>query len=410
MLVRFVPHATPAQRAELLASVGGVAERHFHRPRDLTRVRLFGQNPLAVVAALRQSAIVRYAEPNYLQFLADPQFEVQYALKNEGQVIPPDTGQWFGVEDADINAEAAWAVTTGSSSVIIAVIDSGFTFEHEDFGGQITPSYTGSVWVNWAEFLGNPNVDDDNNGYMNDYFGWNFGENHNDISVAPLHGTPVAGIIAALHNSVGIKGVAPGCKVMLLAYQNTLGETTVCMTIEAIQYAVDKGASVINYSSAGTAYSQALYDAVAAAEEAGGVIFVAAAGNAGVNCNTTPFYPACFDLSNVIGVAGTNNLDLLGDFGGTQSSNYGTQTIHVAAPGWMIRSLDEHGSYDYFGGTSYAAPHVAGVVGLIRSRYPNWTVAQVRQRLFDSVRTPLNQQQSLPVIYNGVIDAGAAVE
>lgn len=163
-------------------------------------------------------------------------------------------------------------------------------------------------------------------------------------------------------------------------------------------------------SFAGYSFSLALEDAIKDAHDAG-VLVVASAGNDGIDCDQMPSYPACYDIPNVIAVAATDNQDQLADWGGGRSSNYGASTIHIAAPGRHTFTVEDGGGYAYFGGTSAAAPIVAGVAALVWSVYPNWTVAQVRARLLDSVRTENEEGQlSLPVVTGGVIDAGAAVQ
>ena len=279
---------------------------------------------------LKQNPNLEYAEPNYImRVLAtpdDPQFAELWGLHN--------TGQTGGTSDADIDAPEAWDIHKGSHNVIIAVIDSGVAWAHPD----LDDGSTSNIWTNTAELNGNPNEDDDGNLYVDDVHGWDFVGEDNDPTDYHTHGTHVAGTIAAIGNNTrGITGVNWYASIMPLRISGPVGLTDTARAVEAIVYAADNGAKVINASWGGGGFSQALYDAISHANDQG-VLFVAAAGNGGDDVSgddndATPFYPASYDLPNIISVAATDHNDNLAAF-----SNYGATSVDVAAPGVSILS------------------------------------------------------------------------
>jgi subtilisin family serine protease len=301
-------------------------------------------NVKTALANLRQNPNVEYAEPNYiLRVLAtpnDPQFNQLWGLHN--------TGQTGGTADADIDAPEAWDIHTGSRDVVIAVIDSGVAYNPPDNNHpDLNDGTNSNIWTNDAELNGIPEYDDDGNGYEDDVHGWDFVGGDKDPTdyynvYSPFshggHGTHVAGTIAALgNNSVGITGVNWYASIMPLRFVGPSGGGDTAKAIEAILYAVDNGAKVINASWGGGGPSQALYDAISYANDHE-VLFVAAAGNGGIDGigddnDASPFYPASYDLPNIIAVAATDHTDTIAEF-----SNYGATSVDVAAPGVSILS------------------------------------------------------------------------
>jgi subtilisin family serine protease len=295
------------------------------------------------VLKYRSDPAVEYAEPNYLYWLktipGDAQFDSLWSLHNVGQTVNGTAGK----ADADIDAPEAWDISTGSPSVIVAVIDSGIAYDHPD----LAPN----MWKNPREIAGN-GVDDDGNGLVDDVHGWDFHMNDSDpmdpLDVNPGgnpgHGTHVAGIIAgAGNNGTGITGVMWTARLMALKAGGVDRSISTAEVVSAIRYAVANNARVINASFAGPDCSLALYDTVSAANAAG-VLFVAAAGNEGSDNDNIPSFPANFSapsvcngkqraaLTNVIAVAATDENDNLASF-----SNFGS-TVQVAAPGVKINS------------------------------------------------------------------------
>jgi subtilisin family serine protease len=262
-------------------------------------------------------------EPNYRVRIAgvpdDPLFTQMWGLNN--------TGQSGGTEDADIDAPETWDVATGvpeTSEVIVAIIDTGIDYLHPDLAEN--------VWVNAGEIGGN-NIDDDGNGYVDDVYGYDFFQEDSDPSDTHGHGTHCAGTIGAVgNNELGVTGVNWRCKLMGLRFIGASGGGNLGDAIEAINYAVDNGAKILNCSWGGDGYSESLKAAIANARDHG-VLFVAAAGNEGRNNDAEPFYPASYKLSNVISVAATNHTDTLAGF-----SCYGAESVHVGAPGVNILS------------------------------------------------------------------------
>jgi subtilisin family serine protease len=315
---------------------------------------------------------VVYAEPNYLYQLCnvpnDPLFAQQWALHNSGQL--------GGTPDADIDAPEAWDVSTGSSDVIIAIIDSGIDYTHEDMADNI--------WTN-SEEVPNNGVDDDNNGYIDDLRGWDFYNDDNDPMDDFGHGTFCAGIAGAVtDNGVGVSGVCWNCKIMpLKAGFNSLSSSNAA---EGIVYATDNGADVISMSW-GKYSDSSLTREVLDYAYGKGLVLIGAAGN--MNVDTT-HYPSGYD--NVIAVTATDDDDYKASF-----SKYG-KDVDISAPGVNILSLrakdtDIYGdgthivdeNYYIASGTSASCPFGAGVAGLVLSKNPNLGHDGVKAILQNSV-------------------------
>lgn len=291
--------------------------RHAKLPADLSV-----ENALEIY---KNDPNVEYAEPNYYRYATsttpdDTYFENLWGLNNTGQSVNGTSG----TADADIDASEAWDIATGSSDVVIAVIDSGVDYNHEDLSVNI--------WSNTGEIPDN-GIDDDGNGYIDDVRGWDFVNDDNNPVDSNDHGTHVAGTIAAKgNNATGITGVCWTAKIMPLKAGNAFGSLTDGCVISAIDYARENGAIIINASFGGSPYGESMKNAIASAGSAG-VLFVAAAGNEGADNDTTPHYPSSYDLSNIISVAATDQDDNLCSF-----SNYGAISVDVGAPGKNIYS------------------------------------------------------------------------
>jgi len=288
-------------------------------------------------------------------------YDRQWAFDNNG------TFNATAVNDADIDMPEAWQITTGDSSVIVAVIDAGLKFDH--------PSFAGRIWINKAEIPGNGS-DDDSNGYMNDFVGWDFVEKDNTPIDDNGHGTFVTGVIAANGGDGGLyAGIDWKCKLMILKVLDKYSNTPFSRVAEAINYAVDNKARVINISIAGTVKNQAMQDAITAAHAAG-VFVVCGMAN---NNNSTVFYPAA--CTNAFAVGSTNENDhRTGSAGspsysGSGGSNYGPH-IKVVAPGNFIYGLIyvSDSNPDYFSwGTSLSTAFVSGLASLLLAQDPTRT-------------------------------------
>lgn len=281
---------------------------------------------------LKSLPSIDHAEPNFLLnpnlFPNDPKFSELWHLQNIGQFA----NGTIGASGSDISSVQAWDIETGKNSVVIAVVDSGISLDH--------PDLKNNMWKNLKETPDN-NLDDDHNGYIDDLVGWDFVNNDNNPSdysrdlYGDGHGTHVAGIIAAQgNNNLGITGVMWAAQLMPLQifdlFQKNSFEDALIQSINiilAIEYAVDNGAKIINCSFGGISYSQFQYDVINYAHQNGALLIVAA-GNNSNNNDTIPYYPASYNLPNIISVAATNEKDELASY-----SNYGQISVDVAAPG-----------------------------------------------------------------------------
>lgn len=354
VLVRLKPGLPPAAAATALAAVQAVFTRRFQSVEGLYHVKLAPGVALhQAIWALRRDPNVVYAEPNFVieAFVSpnDPSFSSQWALDN---VTTPD---------ADINAVGAWDLTTGSLEVVVAVIDSGVDYTHPDLAAN--------MFQNLADCNVN-GIDDDGNGHIDDCYGIDTINGDSDPMDDNDHGTHVAGTIGAVgNNAVGITGVAWNVKILPCKFLDATATGDTAGAIACLDYVAtlkDQGVNVVasNNSWGGGLSSQALADAIVAQRERG-ILFIAAAGNAGRDNDSLLTYPCSYDLANVICVAATDDRDLLASF-----SNYGRGTVHLGAPGVNILSSTPGNTYSEFSGTSMAAPHVTGAVALLYAQNP----------------------------------------
>lgn len=288
----------------------------------------------------------------------------------------------------------AWKVTKGGEDVLVAVIDTGVDLTH--------PKLKDNIWINPKE-IPNNNVDDDQNGFVDDVHGWNFADNNADVTDVHGHGTHVSGIIGARFDGY-VGGVAPNVKIMPLKYYSAKasGEDNLIATIKAIRYAVKMGVHIINYSAGGAEFSKPEYEAIKEAEKKG-ILFIAAAGNEGADATLQKFYPASYPLKNIIAVA---SLNVEGEL--LRSSNFGLNVVAVAAPGGKIESTLPKGRFGFLSGTSQAAPFVTGTAALILSIANSLTPEQVKDIVVNYSR-PL-AQLSGKVKSGGIINTHQAVK
>jgi subtilisin family serine protease len=353
LIVRYRAGSSDAARQRVRATIGATFVSRVALA-DTELLDPMSTVAAAVAATARQPEVVS-AEPEYRRTLAagpvgEPLIGQQWSLNNTGQVI----NGYPGVVDVDMNVIEAWEVTTGSPSIVVAVIDDGVDLSHPDLSGR--------AWVNPAELAAN-GIDDDGNGLIDDVNGWDFCNNDSTVHDAEdYHGTHVAGSIAASGNGIGTAGVAPTVQIMALKF---ISPSPSCGTdtqaIAAIQYAVAHGAQIINASWGGPGYSEALRVSIATASSA---LVVAAAGNDNVDIGSSPVYPASYELDNILAVASIHNQGFLSDF-----SNYSPDFVDLSAPGEDILSTLP-GGYGYLSGTSMAAANTSGAAALAASAHP----------------------------------------
>ena len=347
-----------------------------------------------IAAEYRALPEVEYAEPSYEISLDhdgggfkhlhpnDPRFTDQWALANDGQ-----NG---GKEGADISAMRAWATTTGSDDVVVAVLDSGVDYTHSDLINNI-----------WIRPIIIKRYEDRQIGPVDDVHGYNAIDNSGDPMDDNGHGTHCAGIIGAEGgNGIGISGVNWKVKIMPLKFMNKGGFGTTKDAIEAINYVIDRkragvNVRVISASWGSLMRSRALEDVIKKAYEAD-ILFVAASGNASTDTDRSPHFPASYKVGNVISVAALNRNDELASF-----SNYGAKSVQIAAPGANILSTWLGDEYEERSGTSMATPVVSGVAALVLSKRPKLSVDELRSLLLNSV----DQIPSL----NGKVSTGGRI-
>jgi len=296
-----------------------------------------------------------HCEPNYLLSVEaiphDPLFESQAPL-------------------SQIELPKAWDLTTGSSQITVAILDTGIDYTHEDLELN--------MWKNTQEIPDN-GLDDDENGFIDDVYGIDTYNNDSDPMDDNNHGTHCAGIVGAVSNNAsGMSGINWNVRLMALKFIGANGSGSIFDAIRALEYGVENGAHIIN-ASFGTSYPSVLLRN--AIEQAGeqGVLFAAASGNSARNIDTSPTYPASYDLKNIISVGSSDEDNNLSWF-----SNYGAIGVDIVAPGERILSTVRNGGYKKFSGTSMATPHVSGVAALLLSYKPHLSFTDLKSEILDT--------------------------
>jgi subtilisin family serine protease len=363
LLVRFKLGTSNAERAVAHGWARAERLRSFSVVPNLERVRLpKGVSVDEAIGLYRAHADVLYAEPNYVVEAVqnaeatsnDPQFGALWGLHS--------TGQSGGIADVDIDAPEAWNITTGSSTVVVAVIDTGIDYTHPDLAAN--------MFRNTADCNAN-GVDDDGNGYIDDCYGIDTANHDSNPMDDHGHGTHTAGTIGAVgNNSIGVVGVNWNVRLMPCKFLGADGSGSTAGAIACLEYMKtmkDRGVNIVATSNSwgGGGYSQALYDAIDTQRQRG-ILFVAAADNSAADNDSGEFYPANYALPNVISVAATTRTDSLAWF-----SNYGRRTVHLGAPGLDILSTTPNNTYRTSSGTSMATPHVSGVAALLKAKDPS---------------------------------------
>lgn len=288
----------------------------------------------------------------------------------------------------------AWDLSTGSSSVVAGIIDTGIDYTHLDLAAN--------VWVNPTEIADN-DTDDDGNGLIDDVHGYDFINQDSDPRDDHSHGTAVSGTIGAVGNNArGTVGINWNVKMIACKAFNASGSGTVSAIVSCLNYFVklkrDHGINitVTNNSYGGFPASTAMYNAIAATRDQG-MVFVAGAGNGSTNTDSSPFYPASYDLDNIISVAATDSSGNLTSF-----SNYGVASVDIAAPGLGVYTTGPNNQYGSYQGTSIATPHVAGTIALLLAYRPEYTYSQAVAAILNSgtVKSGLNQKCASSAILN----------
>ena len=342
------------------------------------------------LAELKGQPEVELIEPDHL-------ISVQYTPND------PLLSNLYGlIGSKGIQATNAWDTTKGDPDAIVAVIDTGIDYNH--------PDLVNNIWTNGGETPSN-GIDDDGNGYVDDYYGYDFANEDGDPFDDHGHGTHVSGTVAASgDNAIGVVGVAWHSRVLPIKTIGASGLGAYFDIIQGIDYLIklkQSGVPIVcvNLSLGGLEFSGALQKAFQKADE-NDILVVAAAGNSTENADKEPQYPAAFNFSNIISVAATGSEGTLAPF-----SNFGRKSVDVAAPGVDILSTNLlasiNGPYIERSGTSMASPHVAGIAALIAAINPELTARQIRT----SILTTVTAAATLAGITatGGIVDAEAAL-
>ena len=388
LLVKFRQGSPAEKRADALSRISASVEEQvltaaMRRSGDNDGVYLVktGMDPMEAMKLMKGSADVAYAEPNWIYTYGatsnDPSYTGGSLWGMYGDATTP--ANQYGSQ-----AGEAWAANkTDASSVYIGIIDEGYMYTHEDLAGN--------AGKNPGEIASN-GIDDDNNGYVDDVYGWDFDGNNNTVfdGTDDDHGTHVAGTIGGTGgNGIGVAGVVWKVKLLSGKFLGSRGGTT-ANAIKAVDYFTNlkaKGINIVatNNSWGGGGFSQALQDAIKRAEDAD-ILFIAAAGNDGANIETSTSYPSGYPNSNIIAVASITNTGALSSF-----SNYAATKVDIGAPGSGIYSTLPGGrgrtvtsSYGSYSGTSMATPHVAGAAALYAAYHPGSSAATIKNAILGS--------------------------
>jgi len=369
----------------------------------------------AQLQILNADSLIRVAEPNQSTSLCNTMsdlkyFDAQWAFHNTGDYtyyINDIPIHRTALSDIDINLPEAYErleTVSATRPVTVAIIDTGVDILH--------PALKEHIWINPNEIPDN-NIDDDNNGYTDDIYGWDFYNNDNtvchyrtvdsglqgaDRNDNDNHGTHCAGIIAATE---GVFGIASGIDIRILPLKIHGGEKntgSVADAVKAIKYAQVAGADICNMSWGTPVYSEVLETVM----HESNMLFVVAAGNSGNNNNSSPLYPASYLLDNMISVAYVSQAGIL-----AFDSNYGLSTVDIAAPGQDIYSTTVGGEYHYLSGTSMAAPIVSGVAALLYASGESVYPQNVKEILLQTLK-PLDSLVGF-VRYPGIPDASQVI-
>jgi serine protease len=367
IIVRFKSGAASRSSTAVHARLAAQVVHEYRAPSGAQLVRLpQGTAVETAIEAYRRDPDVLYAEPNYIYDLDtvpdDPSFSQLWGMHN--------TGQFGGVADADINAPEAWNLTTGSSDVVLGLLDTGVDYNHQDLAANI--------FTNPGEIAGN-GIDDDGNGWIDDVHGIDATAESGNPMDSNGHGTHVSGTMAARgDNGIGVAGVNWNAQIVACkAFDPSgfLSDILQCMDyFLELKTRPNNPVDIVatNNSWGGGPFSQTLYDAIGAHKQAG-MLFVAAAGNGSSDTDLFAHYPSSYDHENIISVLALNHFNQRSFF-----SNFGALTVDVGAPGEDVFSTFPGDSYGSISGTSMATPHVTGLVGLLKAQDPGRNAHQIK--------------------------------
>jgi subtilisin family serine protease len=378
LLIQFKEHVSLQEMNNLHRTLGSTVIKALPRL-GLYRIKFDSRlSRDAVIQDYMDSGLVETAEPHF--------------TRTSHEMIPddPDFSRQWGL--TAIQAPDAWEMSLGSREVIIALIDTGVDYQHPDLHINI--------WTNLSESRGKPDEDDDLNGYVDDIYGWDFADHNNDPSDISGHGTHVAGIIgASTHNALDIAGVCPRIRIMpLKVTKDAGGDMDTFDIIEAIEYAMDKGAAILNLSFGGTRPQTAEESALRRFAQNNDGLIICSAGNQGIDIDHNPLYPASYDLPHVISVA-SSRLVSDGRYALADLSNYGRISVDLMAPGENIVSTLP-GKTGILSGTSMATGFVSGAAGLLKARAPLTTARGIKTLLLDNV-DPIQPAWDRHLLTNG---------
>src|SRR3954451_407206 len=360
------PGLDRGDRAALRADAGVRLEEMLTLP-DTEVVRAAPGELTEALDALNADPDVVYAEPDapVHATATDARFGEQWSLRNTGQRVLGQTG----LADADIDAPEAWSLGASGLGVTVAVVDTGIALTHPELAGRIAtnPGETGGGRET-------NQIDDDHDGYVDDWEGWDFVAGDNVPADENGHGTHVSGTIAAPQDAVGVAGVAPDARILPLRVLGATGSGSGSAVASAFDLAGKLGIPVVNASLGSSGLTTAQRTAINAHPN---TLYVVAAGNDGHDDDTTPTYPCVIPAANIVCVGATDNRDARASF-----SNVGRTSVDLFAPGVSV--LSSYGTgYGYMDGTSMATPHVAGALALMRAGAPTLNAAQLKQGLLD---------------------------
>jgi len=403
VLVKMKANKTSAQKNILRNEMKAT----FQRTRPNNRIEVWQtdkSNIEQLVSQYRDHPDIELIEPNYYYYLA-----TENCTEADGQedITPGDalfidlwgmnnTGQNGGTPNADIDASEGWDIATGSPSVVVGLIDTGVDWKHPDLvnniwqnlaedadgDGRVLEQNANGVWIfDPGDING---IDEDGNGYADDFIGWDFIDNDNDPFDIVGHGTHVAGTLGAEgNNGIGVAGVTWDVQIAALRVFRQQ-RTSVDAIAEALDYAVAMNMPISNNSYAEGRYAKTMISSLKVAQT-NGHLFVAAAGNFANNNDANPNYPSSYDFDNIISVAATDPNDLLWVHSANRGSSYGATNVDIAAPGAFIRSTTPMNTYNYNTGTSMATPHITGACALLWHQNPTRPYTEIKTAVLNSV-------------------------